>query len=80
MDIYPNPGNGNFTFELYGSTAKDIHLEVFDLQGNRVHNEWFRNNEAAVIAPLQLHHLPGGIYMARVYEDGTPSVMRLVKQ
>jgi hypothetical protein len=62
MDIYPNPTSSIVHFELEESTEKISAIALYDIHGRQV-AEW---HPATHTTALDISHLPGGIYLARV--------------
>ncbi|MBK8846541.1 MAG: T9SS type A sorting domain-containing protein [Bacteroidetes bacterium] len=62
LDIFPNPGNGNFTFMLNGKIYGDITLRVYDNIGQLVFQDLIEKKKYELTSPLKLNNLSDGIY------------------
>jgi hypothetical protein len=74
--VYPNPGTGLFTLELY-SQPSVCTIEVYNIMGERLHQ--FQAGPGALHEINLLHHTPG-IYVIRVMMDGETGAVKVVKQ
>lgn len=43
VKVYPNPSDGRFSLELNFENSNDAEIQVFDIAGNMVYNESYRN-------------------------------------
>ena len=76
--IYPNPTNGNFTFEVTGEAAKmPVHVEIYSSMGERI-----LNTDIAYpgIRNLSLNGKPRGLYFVRISCDESSAVLKVIKQ
>src|SRR5690606_10854879 len=63
VHAYPNPTNGQLSFDISSLNTGNCEIEIFDLQGRSVLNAKLAANPTIVV---DLTHLPRGLYMARV--------------
>ena len=69
IDVYPNPGTGDFSVKSMSLPTGSYDLAVFDAKGNKVYaengivveNEFNRN--------LNLKHLSNGIYILQIINN-----------
>lgn len=76
-DIYPNPASDYFLVN-FGPDAQDMHLQVFDMEGNRVHVDYevYQGNVFANTAKLRK-----GIYGVQCSQAGKkPIYLKLIIQ
>lgn len=71
--IYPNPGMGNFRFELSDNIQQPLTIQIMDLTGKLVHEEKFYNNRNELIL-----NLPGGTYLFTVETDQTRITQKII--
>lgn len=57
--IIPNPSNGTFEIRLADNASKDIHVELTNTLGQRVHCEKYKVRNGAVLVHLMV---PAGLY------------------
>ncbi len=57
---YPNPSNGQVTFELRGELSKPVHVKIKDLLGREVFS--FELNEIDRKKELNFNNFTGGVY------------------
>jgi PKD repeat protein/photosystem II stability/assembly factor-like uncharacterized protein len=73
VSIIPNPNNGIFTIIL--NDGQPARLEIFNSQGNRVNKINFENETT-----FDLRHLPGGLYLVRILNNGNTFVEKVIIQ
>jgi hypothetical protein len=73
--IFPNPGSGLFTLELF-SEPTTYTIEIYNTMGLRLH--LLQPDPGRIHELNLLHHAPG-IYLIRVVMDGEASVVKVVK-
>lgn len=76
MNIFPNPGNGNFTFTttLPVNSSRAGLLKVFDLSGRLIHFTSVQNKQNA----LDLNEISEGMYMLEFSFENTRESMPLI--
>ena len=79
--IYPNPAETTLYIRYANPMAKQIHLQVVDLQG-RVWNTpfWLKNQQGETQGAITIQHLPSGIYILHLSEGDTTLTERFVKK
>ncbi len=82
-NIYPNPFTGNFFVNFYNaSTAKDVHVNIYDLEGSLIHTHLAANTSMGINTiniNLTGKKLPWGVYMVGIIINGKASkLVRLV--
>jgi hypothetical protein len=70
--FYPNPVV-NGTLFLTSNSYNSKKIEIYDLTGRLIYNNTTTNNE-----PINISHLPKGIYTARILEEGKIATRKLV--
>lgn len=76
VSVFPNPGNGLFTFEFEQRSSSTVQLEVYNLRGERVQQLSTANNRVS----LNLSNQPSGLYLVRVQNDAGIKHLKLVKR
>jgi len=60
--LYPNPSDGNFTFEFQLSRAANINVYLYNLQGSLIFHQQFKNTDL-VSESYSISYLSKGIYI-----------------
>ncbi len=66
MEIFPNPGSGNFFIELKTPIAATVRLRVLDILGQLVLTEKENSTSGTIRQTLNLSSLTNGTYMVQV--------------
>jgi hypothetical protein len=61
IKVFPNPGNGNFTFQLNGSFEQEIFLSLYSAIGNKVMDQIISKSDQQLV-PLISPNLTPGVY------------------
>jgi hypothetical protein len=79
INIYPNPGNGEFTLEIQGNTNKSLSISVLDALGRTIWSETEKSGSTSSFEKhIQLGRVPAGIYWLKVMTDSTPVLKKVV--
>ena len=76
LRAYPNPGDGRFRVELPEGMSGTVETEVLDLSGRRVWSSSYATGAQGELL-LELGHLPAGVYMAVLVNNGQRHLARL---
>ena len=76
--VYPNPGKESFHIRLPYATAGVLQARIFDLAGNRVHEETLQAGTTQETFELHLTGLGAGIYLASIISEKGSAVIRIV--
>ncbi|MCB9447833.1 MAG: PKD domain-containing protein [Flavobacteriales bacterium] len=68
FSVYPNPGHGRFTLRLKDASQQDYTLNVYDLQGKKLHTQ--RVYQAGGEISLTLNLAPGLYRVSMMGSDG----------
>ena len=69
--VYPNPNNGQFNFRMNSVLYNYLGMDVFNTAGQRVYQKTFNGLVFGRVVPINLTHLPKGVYMIKFfYDDG----------
>jgi hypothetical protein len=78
--VYPNPFNQNAALDFYMDTDNTVTVEVFDLNGRKVHtalNEFTRSGNHTV--DLKATQLPSGIYLVKFRAGDYQQTFKVIK-
>lgn len=69
--LYPNPNSGNFNIRINSVLYNYMGMNVYSQSGQLVHQKTFNGLTYGSVVPINLTHLPSGIYMVKFfYDDG----------
>jgi hypothetical protein len=77
ISVYPNPCNGEFKLEWKGERARDLDIEILNMNGKLVYRNAFWN-VASVHELIDLAGEPSGMYLLRVRSDDRISIHKLM--
>jgi hypothetical protein len=75
MDIYPNPTTGIITIEL-SQTAKESVLAIININGQELLKHQLKANKTQI----DISNLKSGIYFAKLTNENTVEVRKIVKE
>jgi predicted extracellular nuclease len=76
--VYPNPSNGKFNVEINNEKAKDMSIEVFNVQGKVVYSTSIYNNKYK--GEINISDLAKGIYYLRINDGNNVNTKKLLIQ
>jgi len=76
LNIYPNPTAGNFSIDLQVASSEAVHLQVYNLIGQQVAEQWNYPEAIHSTIKFNLYDLPEGVY----FVEATASNMKMVKR
>jgi hypothetical protein len=74
LNLYPNPSNGSLTIDFGGVMGEPSTVTIVDMTGRAIHTETV--GAATEKLAVDLTHLPGGVYMARIQNGQNQAVLR----
>ncbi|MEZ4775303.1 MAG: M43 family zinc metalloprotease [Bacteroidia bacterium] len=77
LDIYPNPGSGDFMLRINSSDHGLYALRVWDIHGRKVYEEKAGKTSGEIEKPLRVSHLAAGLYMVEVQSENSRMVKKI---
>ncbi len=69
--VYPNPNSGNFNLRMNSVLYNYLGMTVYSNSAQQVYTKTFSGLSYGSVVPVNLTHLPSGIYMVKIfYDDG----------
>ncbi|MBL7930673.1 MAG: S8 family peptidase [Bacteroidia bacterium] len=65
-DLFPNPGNGQYTVRYDTDKGRDLKLEVYSMTGSLLKSEGWKTVTGSNQYALDLSNMPGGVYLVRL--------------
>ena len=65
INIYPNPNNGNFLLFIKNSDYKDFTIQIFDITGNIVFSENYKN-KSILAENIDISEFGSGVYSINI--------------
>ncbi|MFP4526684.1 MAG: T9SS type A sorting domain-containing protein, partial [Bacteroidales bacterium] len=78
VNVYPNPGNGNYSIELDGEMNESINVMVFNAVGKLVYQKKYKNPSSK--ETINITNQNDGIYFLKVTSNNTEKVIKLIKE
>lgn len=78
--IYPNPSNGQFTFEIKSKSNQLVQMHIFNAFGSKVYREDNLSVNGSITKTLNLNDAPEGIYYLNLQGDGVNIIKKIVIQ
>lgn len=72
LNLYPNPGHGNYTIEIKGNA----HAEILNVLGEVIFKTSFREGSNS----LDLSQFANGLYLVRLRSENSQETVQLLKQ
>lgn len=66
VNIYPNPGKGNFTLQFHSDKRAIMKIKIFDLLGETVYSEQMNINSSNYSKSIGVEYLSDGVYMLQM--------------
>ncbi|HLG41564.1 MAG TPA: T9SS type A sorting domain-containing protein, partial [Chitinophagaceae bacterium] len=70
--LYPNPNSGRFNIRINSVLYNNLGMRVYTNEGTLVRTQQFSGLAWGRVIPIDLSHLPGGLYMIKFYYEGGP--------
>ncbi len=80
FNIYPNPAQSKMTIEIASPENKDVSYAIYDSFGTAVLLKSGTTMSDASVQDVDLSSLPEGLYLIRLYRDGTVASKRFIKK
>ncbi|MBN2764134.1 MAG: T9SS type A sorting domain-containing protein [Bacteroidales bacterium] len=79
VSAYPNPSvNGIINIYVGGYTKADLNFNICNINGETVYSETCYNRDNYTILPVNLSHLPKGIYLLEVQSENNVSHHKII--
>ncbi|MFW6095865.1 MAG: T9SS type A sorting domain-containing protein, partial [Bacteroidota bacterium] len=78
VNVYPNPGNGNYSIELDSEMNESINVMVFNAVGKLVYQKKYQNPSSK--ETINITNQNDGIYFLKVTSNKTEKVIKLIKE
>lgn len=79
MNIFPNPNNGMFTFEMNASKAGSFNVQIINIQGQVVYNKEV-NQDGFYKEQIDISNEATGIYYIRINDGKDTKVSKIMIQ
>ncbi|MBS3775586.1 MAG: T9SS type A sorting domain-containing protein, partial [Bacteroidales bacterium] len=66
IHVYPNPASGRFSIVFKNKIHRDVHLELFTIEGKRIYNEKIHKMEANENHTVTIPESQAGVYFLRL--------------
>jgi hypothetical protein len=76
INVYPNPSTGKVFLQLNGEAISEASIEVFDNVGRKIAIPAHNTSESAL--EIDFGGLNAGLYLIRIYREGSVQVSRVV--
>lgn len=76
--VYPNPNNGQFTFEADFIAQDDANVAIYSMEGKLVSEFSFSAVSGRYNRSIDLGDVPAGIYFLRLYNESSSFVKKIV--
>lgn len=77
--FYPNPTDGLVTMQLSNKMIGKVHVEVIDMSGRILYEEYLLKNAQQLVNSINISELSSGAYTLRLTLDGATLNTRLMK-
>jgi len=79
VQIFPNPGNGEFNLEVEMTSPQNVQMEIYNLRGEVIGSKTFET-ASKIFEPIYLNNYPNGSYLLVLrLEDGSYYSTKLIK-
>jgi hypothetical protein len=76
IEIHPNPNKGIFDVQIPTIQGR-LTIEISNASGMTIHSEKLDASETSISHPINLSHVPAGVYFVRI-SNGTSIAMKKV--
>jgi subtilisin-like proprotein convertase family protein len=78
--LWPNPNNGQFNIRINSTLYNFLGMDVYNIQGQLLNKQFFTGLRFNRVIPIDLKHLPGGVYMVKfTYDAGNLTAEKTFK-
>ncbi len=79
INLFPNPGDGDFTWSIEGPYHGPIEITIYDPLGRKILNRQETVSSSGLSLPLNLVAFPAGAYVVKINGKDFTVVRRLIK-
>ncbi len=76
--LYPNPNNGAFTIFMENDKLETIEISIYNIIGQRLHQEQFAKNSRAITHNMELSNLASGTYLVQLKAENVIATKRII--
>ncbi len=80
IEIFPNPGTGNFYLQIENLSGQRLEIEVFAITGRQILNNEIYLENSCKLYDLDLSDFPPGIYLLKVNGEALKVTKRIMIQ
>ncbi|HTB05644.1 MAG TPA: T9SS type A sorting domain-containing protein, partial [Bacteroidia bacterium] len=80
LNIYPNPNNGKFTFELKTTKSEMLRIDIYNMIGEKIYSEDCGKVLGIMTKQMDLSAYSKGVYFVKVVSDNNVYNRRVVVQ
>jgi lysyl endopeptidase len=77
--VQPNPANGQFRVTISNVSQQSLRLSVLNAFSQEVYKQEFKGSGSEIEIPVDISHLPGGIYLLLIESTAGKTVKKIVK-
>ncbi|MFD0963172.1 S8 family serine peptidase [Pseudofulvibacter geojedonensis] len=78
LKIWPNPAKSNLFIEMNDAVNSDVNISLFDLQGRRVYQNSFNNNNSVFNQTIDLNNIANGSYIIQIEHDNKKATKQFI--
>ena len=76
--LYPNPNNGQFNISFNNGNSEDVKIDIYDISGRLVYNEFYVNNSIQFNQTINLNGVTSGVYIANITQGTNTTSQKII--